>query len=95
MAPGPIIELHISNIHRREAIYHKSLVSTVATAVIAGLGAAGYPLADHRPQAAAGGLMRPPAEWLGSRMNSGKGKGLRGFVRCTLYAQCMHNAYAK
>lgn len=38
----PIIELHISNIHRREAIYHRSLVSTVATAVIAGLGAGGY-----------------------------------------------------
>ena len=45
MAPGPIIELHISNIHRREAIYHKSLVSPVATAVIAGLGARGYPVA--------------------------------------------------
>ena len=42
MFPGPIIELHISNIHRREAIYHRSLVSTVATAVIAGLGARGY-----------------------------------------------------
>jgi 3-dehydroquinate dehydratase-2 len=42
MFKGPIIELHISNIHRREAIYHRSLVSTVATAVIAGLGAAGY-----------------------------------------------------
>lgn len=40
--PGPIIELHISNIHRREEIYHKSLVSRVATAVIAGLGPAGY-----------------------------------------------------
>ncbi|MBB5692736.1 type II 3-dehydroquinate dehydratase [Muricoccus pecuniae] len=38
----PIIELHISNIHKREAIYHRSLVSTVATAVIAGLGARGY-----------------------------------------------------
>jgi len=38
----PIIELHITNIHRREAIYHRSLVSTVATAVIAGLGARGY-----------------------------------------------------
>ena len=45
MAPGPVIELHLSNIHRREAIYQKSLVSAVATAVIAGLGAAGYPLA--------------------------------------------------
>lgn len=42
MFKGPIIELHISNIHRREAIYHRSLVSTVATAVIAGLGARGY-----------------------------------------------------
>ena len=43
MFPGPIIELHISNIHRREAIYHRSLVSKVATGVIAGLGAEGYP----------------------------------------------------
>ncbi|AZO64317.1 MAG: 3-dehydroquinate dehydratase [Mesorhizobium sp.] len=42
MFPGPIVELHISNIHRREEIYHKSLVSTVATAVIAGLGPRGY-----------------------------------------------------
>ena len=45
MFPGPVIELHISNIHRREAIYRHSLVSKVATAVIAGLGAEGYPLA--------------------------------------------------
>lgn len=41
----PIIELHISNIHRREAIYHRSYVSYAATAVIAGLGAKGYPVA--------------------------------------------------
>lgn len=39
---GPIIELHISNVHRREAIYHNSLVSKIATAVIAGLGPNGY-----------------------------------------------------
>ncbi|TKT74744.1 type II 3-dehydroquinate dehydratase [Aquamicrobium sp. LC103] len=45
MFPGPIIELHISNIHRREAIYHNSLVSKTATAVIAGLGANGYGVA--------------------------------------------------
>jgi 3-dehydroquinate dehydratase-2 len=45
MFPGPIIELHISNIHRREPIYHTSLVSPVATAVIAGLGTNGYPFA--------------------------------------------------
>lgn len=42
MFPGPIVEFHISNIHRREEIYHKSLVSTVATAVLAGLGPRGY-----------------------------------------------------
>ncbi|WP_099864285.1 type II 3-dehydroquinate dehydratase [Pararhizobium haloflavum] len=45
MAPCPIIELHISNIHRREAIYHHSLVSKIATAVIAGLGPEGYAVA--------------------------------------------------
>lgn len=42
MFPGPIIELHISNIHRRESIYQHSLMSRAATAVIAGLGAQGY-----------------------------------------------------
>jgi 3-dehydroquinate dehydratase II len=45
MFPGPLIELHISNIHRREPIYHRSYVSPVATAVIAGLGPNGYPTA--------------------------------------------------
>ncbi|GGC62217.1 type II 3-dehydroquinate dehydratase [Chelatococcus reniformis] len=42
MFPGPIIELHISNIHRREPIYHRSYMSAVASAVIAGLGPHGY-----------------------------------------------------
>ena len=45
MFPGPIIELHISNIHRREPIYHRSYVSMIATSVMAGFGAEGYPLA--------------------------------------------------
>ena len=45
MFPGPLIELHISNIHRREPIYHTSYVSPIATAVIAGLGPLGYPTA--------------------------------------------------
>ena len=45
MFPGPVIELHISNIHRREPIYHRSYVSMRATAVMAGLGAPGYPVA--------------------------------------------------
>ncbi len=45
MFPRPIVELHISNIHRRDALHQHSLVSTVATAVIAGLGARGYGVA--------------------------------------------------
>ena len=42
MFPGPIVEFHISNIHRREQIYHRSYVSMTANAVMAGLGAEGY-----------------------------------------------------
>ena len=45
MFAGPIIELHITNIHRREEHYHRSYVSSVATAVIAGLGPNGYGVA--------------------------------------------------
>lgn len=45
MFQGPIIELHITNIHRREPIYHRSYVSMAATAVIAGLGPRGYAVA--------------------------------------------------
>jgi 3-dehydroquinate dehydratase-2 len=45
MFNGPIIEYHISNVHRREAIYHRSYVSMTATTVMAGLGATGYPIA--------------------------------------------------
>jgi 3-dehydroquinate dehydratase II len=45
MFKGPIIELHISNIHRREAYYHNSFVSKIATAVMAGFGPHGYALA--------------------------------------------------
>ena len=86
---------HLQHPPPRGDLPHARWSRTVATAVIAGLGAAGYPLAVTALQAAAGGLTRPPAEWLGSRTNSGKGKGFRGFVRCTLYAQRMHNAYAK
>ncbi len=42
MFPGPVVEFHISNIHRREQIYHRSYVSMTATAVMAGLGTEGY-----------------------------------------------------
>lgn len=39
---GPIIELHISNIHARDEDHRHSILSKAATAVIAGLGARGY-----------------------------------------------------
>ncbi|MBI3372438.1 MAG: 3-dehydroquinate dehydratase [Betaproteobacteria bacterium] len=45
MFPGPVFELHITNVHRRESIYHDSLVSKVAAAVLMGLGPDGYPTA--------------------------------------------------
>lgn len=41
----PVVEVHISNIHRREEFRHLSYVSKVATGVIAGLGIGGYALA--------------------------------------------------
>ena len=41
----PIIELHLSNIYKREEFRHKSLISGVVTGGIFGLGAEGYILA--------------------------------------------------
>jgi 3-dehydroquinate dehydratase II len=42
---APLVELHISNVHAREDFRRQSYVSPVATAVMAGLGVDGYPLA--------------------------------------------------
>ena len=42
---GKIIELHISNIYKREEFRHKSLISGVVTGIICGLGTNGYILA--------------------------------------------------
>ncbi len=44
----PVVEVHISNVHRREEFRHHSYVSAVADAVIVGAGVSGYRLAvDH------------------------------------------------
>lgn len=45
---GPVIEVHISNIHKREAFRHHSFVSARADAVIAGAGTQGYDFAVMR-----------------------------------------------
>ncbi|MGB8812779.1 MAG: type II 3-dehydroquinate dehydratase [Paracoccaceae bacterium] len=45
---GPVLEVHISNVHKREAFRHHSYVSTRADGVIAGFGTEGYLLALRR-----------------------------------------------
>ena len=45
MLTGPLVEVHISNVHAREAFRAHSYITPVATGVIAGLGVDGYDLA--------------------------------------------------
>ncbi|HEY0806254.1 MAG TPA: type II 3-dehydroquinate dehydratase [Pseudonocardiaceae bacterium] len=45
MLTAPLIEVHISNTHRREEFRHHSYISAVATGVLLGLGVDGYLLA--------------------------------------------------
>jgi 3-dehydroquinate dehydratase II len=47
MLQGPIVEVHLTNIFRREAVYHQPLTASAAWGFIAGLGASGYELAMH------------------------------------------------
>jgi 3-dehydroquinate dehydratase-2 len=47
MLRNRLVEVHISNIHAREQFRHHSVISAVATGVIAGLGVDGYRLALH------------------------------------------------
>lgn len=45
---GPVLEVHISNVHKRESFRHHSYVSLRADGVIAGFGVEGYALATRR-----------------------------------------------
>jgi 3-dehydroquinate dehydratase-2 len=52
---GPIIEVHISNVHKREDFRHHSYVSGVASGIIVGCGTQGYELALRRMAKLVGG----------------------------------------
>jgi len=55
----PLVEVHISNVHRREAFRQHSYVSPVAAGIVVGFGVAGYPLAIRGLHELAG---RPAAD---------------------------------
>ena len=51
----PFVEVHLSNVHRREAFRHRSFLSDIAAGVVVGLGARGYRLAlEHAIDACQG-----------------------------------------
>jgi 3-dehydroquinate dehydratase-2 len=58
---APVIEVHISNVHKREEFRHHSFVSQRADGVIAGCGAQGYLLGLHRIARLIDAMVSPPA----------------------------------
>jgi 3-dehydroquinate dehydratase II len=66
---GPVIELHISNIHTRDALHRHSKISSAVKAVICGLGTYGYIVAMQAAAQMIDGLpaAMPPAMRLGPR----------------------------
>jgi 3-dehydroquinate dehydratase-2 len=74
---GPVLEVHISNIHRRESFRHHSYVSRRADGVIAGFGVEGYAQAMRRMgtllaagRRASAPPRPPPQSWRRSRSRS-------------------------
>lgn len=59
--PGPVIEVHLTNVHAREEFRHRSYLADVATAVVAGLGSAGYAAAVEYVAARAVRVVEAPA----------------------------------
>lgn len=56
---APLVEVHISNVHKREEFRHHSYISGVATGVIVGLGVEGYVLALSWLSSTLGGAATP------------------------------------
>ena len=59
--PGPVVEVHLTNVHAREDFRHRSYLAEVATAVVAGLGPAGYAAAVE--YVARQAVARPATGW--------------------------------
>jgi 3-dehydroquinate dehydratase-2 len=69
----PVIEVHLSNIFRREEFRHHSYISLAARGVICGLGSQGYELA----MAAMGRLLKPATKTTTKKKTPAKGKRTR------------------